>query len=127
MIFGIGVDITKISRFEKWIKNPDIIKRFFNQNEIPEDGCKKDGILAEHYAARFAAKEAFSKALGTGVVGFDLKDVFIKKNSDGKPEMQVTGRALELMNRLCGEGSQVFVSLSHEKEYAVANVVIERG
>ncbi|MBQ2601683.1 MAG: holo-ACP synthase [Treponema sp.] len=124
MIFGIGVDIIRISRFEKWIKNPDILKRFFNPAEMASGETE---VLTQHYAARFAAKEAFSKALGTGVVGFGLKDVYIQTYSNGKPELVVTGKALELMDGICGRGARVFVSLSHEKEYAVANVVIERG
>ncbi len=121
------MDIAKVSRFEKWIKNPDIIERFFNQKEIirPQDGKKI--ARPEHYAARFAAKEAFSKALGTGVVGFGLKDIYIENDQKGKPQMIVTGKALEVMDRICGTGAKVFVSLSHEKEYAVASVVIERG
>lgn len=127
MIYGIGVDIVKTSRLEKWVKNPDIIKRFFNPNEFASGNALADGVLAEHYAARFAAKEAFSKALGTGVVGFDLKEIYINRADNGKPEMVVTGKALELMDRLCGENAKVFVSLSHEKDFAVANVVIERG
>ena len=125
MIFGIGVDIIRIPRLEKWVKNPDILRRFFNANEMAGDGER--GVLSQHYAARFAAKEAFSKALGTGVVGFSLQDVYIRTEPNGKPEMVVTGTALELMDRICGSGARVFVSLSHEKEYAVANVVIERG
>ena len=61
MIFGIGVDIIRIPRLEKWVKNPDILKRFFNADEMAKDG--EHCVLTEHYAARFAAKEAFSKAM----------------------------------------------------------------
>ena len=127
MIVGIGVDITGISRFEKWVKNPDILKRFFNAGEMAAENVTRVGFLAQHYAVRFAAKEAFSKALGTGIVGFELKDVYIRTEENGRPEMVGTGTALEIMEKVCGKNARVFVSLSHEKEYAVANVVIERG
>ena len=73
---------------------------------------------------RFAAKEAFSKALGTGIC-FDLRDVFVKKNADGKPELYFSEKLKKLLEEKCGE-CRIFVSLSHEKEYAVANVVIEK-
>ena len=70
MIFGIGTDIAKVSRFEKWVRSPEMIQRFFNECEIvhvEEDFVEKRlQFLCEHYAARFAAKEAFAKALGTG-------------------------------------------------------------
>ena len=75
MIFGIGTDIVAVSRFEKWVKTPYMIHRFFNEKELFVG--KSTAAACQHYAARFAVKEAFSKALGTGLVGFELKDVFI--------------------------------------------------
>ena len=129
MIFGIGCDIVRVSRFEKWVKNPDILKRYFNARELHSDGGEKMSAerLSEYYAVRFAAKEAFSKALGTGLQGFSLTDIYILKEKNGKPRMEVTGEAKDVLERLCGAESGVFVSLSHEKEYAIAYVVIERG
>lgn len=121
MIFGIGTDIAEVRRFERWVKNPELIKRYFNEEE-----CFFSGTLSakcQHYAVRFAAKEAFFKALGTGIC-FDLKDVYIKKNKDGKPELYFSESMKKILEEKCGE-CKVFVSLSHEKEYAVANVVIE--
>lgn len=123
MIFGIGTDITKVSRFEKWIKDSGYIERFF----ADEERCsgKSEQAMMEHYAARFAAKEAFSKAIGTGLVGFDLKEVFIQKNQNGKPELIVRGKAENLLKSMCNN-PVIHVSLSHEKEYALAYVVIEQ-
>ncbi|MCR4954066.1 MAG: holo-ACP synthase [Treponema sp.] len=123
MIFGIGTDITKVSRFEKWVKNPEIIERFFNPAEIMQKGTLN--AQCEHYAARFAAKEAFSKALGTGITGFNLRDVYIVNDSSGKPELKVDNSALELLQKLCGN-CKIHVSLSHEKEFAIAYVIIEK-
>jgi len=123
MIAGIGTDITEVDRFEKWVKNPEMLERFFNEKE-----CGFSGSIAsqcQHYAARFAAKEAFSKALGTGITGFNLKEVYITKDSEGKPLLNIEGAALSLMKERLGECNS-YVSLSHEKEYAVAFVVLER-
>ena len=122
MIAGIGTDIAQVSRFEKWVKNPEMLQRFFNEKE-----CGFTGSLAsqcQHYAARFAAKEAFSKALGSGISGFNLKEVYITKNSEGKPLLNIEGAALELMKKRFGD-CKAFVSLSHEKEYALAFVILE--
>lgn len=130
MIFGIGTDIAKVSRFEKWVNNPDFFLRFFNQQEISEK--KSSQALCQHYAARFAAKEAFSKALGTGITAFELKDVFITNDKNGKPLLHVEGKAKSLLQKKIGaftgnsESSySLHVSLSHEKEYAIAFVIIE--
>lgn len=123
MIYGVGTDIAKVSRFEKWVENPQMFMRFFNPAEIMEKGSV--AARCQHYAARFAAKEAFSKALGTGIAGFELKEVFIQNDQLGKPELKVEGKALELLKQRTGEKVNVHVSLSHENEYALAFVVIE--
>lgn len=124
MIFGVGVDIVKIARFERWAADKDMLSRFFNEEEM--SSAKSTARLCEHYAARFAAKEAFSKALGTGLCGFALKDVYIQAAEDGAPHLEVTGTAREALNKRCGTSSRLYVSLSHEREYAVAFVVIEK-
>ncbi len=123
MIAGIGTDITEVRRFEKWVKNPAMLERFFNEKERGFTGTHAS--QCQHYAARFAAKEAFSKALGTGISGFSLKEVYITKDSEGKPLLNIEGSALSIMKERLGECT-AFVSLSHEKEYAVAFVVLER-
>ncbi len=123
MIAGIGTDITEVKRFEKWVKNPEMLERFFNEKEISL--AKSDSAKCQHYAVRFAAKEAFSKALGTGITGFNLKEVYITNNSEGAPLLNIEGAALSLMKERIGE-CKAFVSLSHEKDYAVAFVVLEK-
>ncbi|WP_022931525.1 holo-ACP synthase [Treponema bryantii] len=123
MIGGIGTDITEVKRFEKWIKNPEMLQRFFNEKEM--SSAKSDSAKCQHYAARFAAKEAFSKALGTGITGFNLKDVYITNNSEGAPLLNIEGAALSLMKERLGQ-CKAFVSLSHEKEYAIAYVILEK-
>ena len=123
MIGGIGTDITEVHRFEKWVKNPEMIERFFNEKERSSAGSV--AAQCQHYAVRFAAKEAFSKAIGTGITGFCLKDVYITNDSEGKPLLNIEGAALSLMKERLGE-CKAFVSLSHEKEYAVAFVILEK-
>ncbi len=122
MIFGIGTDLVKIKRFKSWIKDSKKIERFFNKKEIIQN-CD-DQYLLEHYASRFAAKEAFSKALGTGIRDFSLTDVYVTNNKDGKPEINLENNALMIYNQRCKE-SVIHLSLTHEKDYAQAFVIIE--
>jgi|SRR5574344_1879511 holo-[acyl-carrier protein] synthase len=127
MIFGIGTDITEVRRFEKWVKGGEMITRFFNDEELFA-GITGEHLNAacQHYAVRFAAKEAFSKALGTGIFGFDLKDVWIVKNQNGRPYFKFGASAQKALESACGCADPVVhVSLSHEKEYALACVIIE--
>ena len=123
MIAGIGTDIAEVKRFVKWVKDPSMLERFFNEKELSSAGS--EAARCQHYAVRFAAKEAFSKALGTGISGFSLKEVYITNNSEGKPSLNIEGAALSLLKERLGECT-AFVSLSHEKEYAVAFVVLEK-
>ena len=123
MIAGIGTDIAEVKRFEKWVRNPEMLERFFNEKEI--SSAKSEAARSQHYAVRFAAKEAFSKALGTGISGFGLKEVYITNDSEGKPLLNIEGAALSLMKERLGD-CNAFVSLSHEKEYAVAFVILEK-
>ncbi len=125
MIFGTGCDIAKISRFEKWVASEDMIPRFFNEAEMVSSGNKN--FLCAHYAKRFAAKEAFSKALGTGFAGLELKDFWIENNEAGRPEMKFGTKTAGKLESLAGKNYKVHVTLSDEREYAVAFVVIEKG
>ena len=138
MIFGIGIDIAKCARFEKWLDSPGMLERFFNAKEIPEGAAQaangaggtlsqaKKSVALQRLAARFAAKEAFSKALGCGLA-FDLRDAYIENQEDGRPVLRLQNSALEALKKRCPqwEAAKIFVSLSHEKEYAVAQVIIE--
>ena len=123
MICGMGVDLTTVERFAKWIEDPKLIDRFFNEQEK----CSNKSITfqKEHYAARFAAKEAFGKALGTGISGFSLDDVYIKNEPNGKPVLMVQGSAQQKLQQIYGD-CILHVSLSHEKNNAIAVVIIEK-
>lgn len=122
MIVGIGLDVVHVPRMEKWRKVPGLLERYFHAEEIAAvlaKGCGADLSLA----ARFAAKEAFGKALGTGLAGLDLKDIMVKNKENGKPEMLVSGTALSALAQ--SGASRIHLSLSHEKDSAVAMVVLE--
>ena len=120
MISGIGTDIVEISRFTRLIENTQFLTKHFTEFENQYFVLKNKN--PQTVAASFAAKEAFSKALGTGVRGFTLKDVEILHDNLGKPYINVYNRAKELLG-----GGKVFLSLSHSDEYATAMVVIEKN
>ncbi|WP_178843966.1 holo-ACP synthase [uncultured Treponema sp.] len=126
MIYGIGTDICEIHRFERWLKKPEMFLRFFNAEEQPAfSDTVPSGTVCRHYAARFAAKEAFSKALGTGLTGFSLKDFYVAKDEMGKPFFVFGEETEKILEERTGKNSKVHLSLSHEKDYALAFVVIE--
>ncbi len=125
MIFGTGCDLVQISRFEKWVKNPDMLSRFFSEKEIAVSLTFSDRRKQEYFASRFAAKEAFGKALGTGLAGIMLKDISVCKNQAGKPYIVLEGDLEEKFRGICGKNAAIHLSVSHEKEYALADVIIE--
>jgi len=125
VVFGIGVDIVEIARFERFLKegNDSLFQRLFSAGEVAYCGAKKRA--AQHYALRFGAKEAFLKALGTGLRdGLSWQDLEVVNDPQGKPELRLTGRALELFRQ---HGlTSCFLSLSHDAGAAVAMVVLEK-
>ncbi len=122
MAAGIGVDMLEIARMERAIKRrPSFLKRVFTDEERAYcDSCARP---AEHYAARFAAREAVLKALGTGFSeGIGFKDVSVTNDEWGKPIAVLSGRAAEVAAE---RGVQeVALSLSHTRDVAVANAVL---
>jgi holo-[acyl-carrier protein] synthase len=122
VILGVGFDMVEVRRMDAWVARKGLAKRFFHPEEL-EDMEKQNKWKAQSLAARFAAKEAFGKALGTGIAGFSLLDVRVISGAKGKPVLRLYGKAAELLEVF--GGSRVFLSLSHEKTYAGAVVVIE--
>jgi holo-[acyl-carrier protein] synthase len=111
-----------VNRMERWLKDPLLLGRYFHPDELSEVMAKGKGAGLS-LAARFAAKEAFGKALGNGLSGIVLKDIMVKNRHNGQPEIVVSGTALAaLKNR---EGGRVHLSLTHESDNAIAMVVIE--
>jgi holo-[acyl-carrier protein] synthase len=122
MILGLGVDIVHVSRIRHWVSNPGLLARFFHPDEIAAVHMRGE-TAALSLAARFAAKEAFGKALGTGLSGLRLRDILVINNYNGKPDMLLYGDALARLQ--AKGGRRVHVSLTHESENAVAVVIIE--
>jgi holo-[acyl-carrier protein] synthase len=124
MISGIGTDIVAIRRFQRFVdqNNTALLQRLFTEREQTLCSARKNS--ASCYAARFAAKEAFLKALGTGLRdGISWLDMEVALNDLGKPELLLTGRARDI---LATKGmSSAFLSLSHDGDNAIAMVVLE--
>lgn len=120
-MYGIGVDIVSIDRIEKSIERESFIKRIYGPAEIALF-ISENKIKTNSLAANFAAKEAFSKALGTGVRGFDFDEVQILRNELGAPYFEFSGRAEQIVE---SRNLECKVSLSHEKDKAIAFVVLE--
>ncbi len=123
MIVGIGIDLVKISRIDKAGKNHGgFLERVFTERE--REYCTRQKFPAQHYAGRFAAKEALLKAIGTGwSAGVKWTDMEVLHGEGGGPIVNVSGRVKDLMD-LKGV-KQIFLSYSHDEGYAVAQVVLE--
>lgn len=124
MISGIGTDIIEVARVaEKMQRHPGFREYVFSPAEIVY--CEKMTGKYEYYAARFAAKEAFLKALGKGwQTGTSFNEIETLPNEEGKPEISLLGNTKATLEKL--PGFQIFVSLSHIKEFAVAFVILEK-
>ena len=117
MILGIGNDIVEISRIAKAISNEKFLKRVYTEKEI--EIISKKGNSEASYAGRFSAKEAISKALGTGVRNFNLTDIEILNDELGKPFVVFKNDLLEIM-----KGKKIEISISHSREYATAIAIL---
>jgi holo-[acyl-carrier protein] synthase len=124
LIIGCGIDLVEIERIEKIIKKwgDNFIFRIFTSLE--REYCeKKKGNKFQSYAGKFAAKEALLKALGLGLRKANWKEIEIKNDELGQPIIDTFGK---LKNIASTKGvSKYFLSISHTKEYAVAQVILE--
>ena len=123
-IFGIGTDIVSVNRIKNSLKNKNFISRIFNEKEILK--CKRIKNSSNCYAKRFAAKEAFSKALGTGISkGINFDEIIVHNIKTGKPKIKLLGNTKKKVIKLLKKKNiKIFVSLSDDKPFAVATVVI---
>ena len=123
-IYGIGTDIANINRIKKYLKNKDFIDRLFSKNEVKK--CNNQINKANCYAKRFAAKEAFSKAIGTGISkGINFNEIIVHNIKSGKPNIKLLGNTKKVVNRIINKKKfNIFLSLSDDKPFAVATVVI---
>lgn len=124
MIIGTGIDIVKVERIKKAIeKNGErFIKRLFTETE--KAYCeKREKSKYQHYAARFAAKEAVFKALGTGWrKGVSWSEIEVKNEPSGKPTLNVFGKTKEVAEALGGK--TFHISITHSDEYAISEVIL---
>ena len=122
MIIGVGVDVVHISRMKRWKNVAGLLERYFHPEELTAALARgNDADLS--LAARFAAKEAFGKATGRGLRGIVLKDIMVKNRHNGQPEIMVSGTALAAFTE-SGAG-RIHLSLTHERDNAIAMVVLE--
>ncbi len=123
-IFGIGTDIVEISRIKKLFNNnKKFKKKIFSLNEIKY--CETRVNKISSYSKRYAAKEAFSKALGTGISkGISFNEISVNNNRKGAPSIALTGNTKTIVKNLTKGKNQIYLSLSDEKKYALAIVVI---
>ncbi len=123
MIVGTGVDIAEISRVERLLGlyGERFERKVFTEEEVAY--CRRfNHRRAEHYAVRFAAKEAFSKAIGTGIrMGFRWREVGVTRHMGGPPLIELRGAMAERFG-----GLRIHLSLTHSGDNAIAMVVVER-
>ncbi len=122
MILGIGIDMVDVSRISRWLEDRSLMERYFSLLEVDYIRSQGNGA-GPSLAARFAAKEAFGKALGSGLKGIVLKDIEVVRGSSGKPDLAVHGTARSAMEQKGGK--KIHLSLSHEGSLAIAQVLIE--
>ncbi|MCI1999043.1 MAG: holo-ACP synthase [Clostridia bacterium] len=120
MIKGVGTDIIEINRIEKAVKKDAFLKKCYTENEIKNFG---KSTFAQSAAGAFAAKEAVSKAFGTGFRHFSANDIEILKDEMGKPIVNLSEKASDTAKELGIK--KIYISISHCNEYAVAFAVAE--
>jgi holo-[acyl-carrier protein] synthase len=124
MIYGIGIDLVEIARIEHAIARtgPRFIARIYT--ELEQQYCRSQALSVACYAARFAAKEAFVKALGTGLrQHMRWRDIEVQRDALGKPSVHLYGH----LQAHCTEKGihHIHLSLSHNASMAIAQVVLE--
>ena len=125
-ILGIGVDIVENSRIAKLLKNKLFIKRIFSNSEILIANKRKD--KKDYFSKRFAAKEAFAKSIGTGFINdLNFKDISIINDKLGKPSFIINEKIKKIIKKRFKTTSfNFFLSISDEKKYSVAYVILQK-
>ena len=123
-IFGVGTDIVKTNRIKKLLRGKNVLEKLFNKEEIIK--CKRIKKTVNCFAKRFAAKEAFSKALGTGISkGIRFNQIVVLNEKNGKPFIKlIENTKTNVEKKLKKKNYKISLSLTDEAEYAVAFVTI---
>lgn len=120
MILGIGTDIIEILRIEEAVNNnSNFLNKLFTEKEIQM--FKQRNMRAEVIAGNFSAKEAVSKALGTGVRGFSLKEIEVLRDELGKPIVNLSDNIKEIIRK----DYNLSISISHNNTSAIAFAILE--
>ena len=121
MIKGVGLDSIEIRRIEKAIERwgEAFLNRLFTPIEI--DYCLSKRRATQHFAVRFAAKEAVMKSLGVRIGSIKWTDIGVENNSSGQPEINLSGRALEISKGL--KISKIYISMTHNDSYGLAYAI----
>jgi holo-[acyl-carrier protein] synthase len=125
MIYGIGIDLVENDRMEKIIQKwgAKFLSRVFSKREI--EYCGRHAQASMHYGARFAAKESFLKAIGTGLGGgVKLQDIEVVNKESGKPQLFLSGGARGFLVNAGIE--KIHLSITHTRNYASAIVLLEK-
>ena len=125
MVCGLGIDTVEIARFHTWSENTQKIARFFNNAEADYVQTLLPADRAASLAVRFAAKEAFGKAIGSGLRTIRLVDIAVHHEQNGKPILKLFNSAqkmVENMDMYC-----FHLSLTHTRVYATACVIMEHS
>ena len=123
-LFGVGTDIIRVNRLKKSLKKKLFLSRIFNKEEIIK--CKRTKKNSNCFAKRFAAKEAFSKALGTGISkGINFNEIVVLNEKSGKPYIKLINKTKKIVEKkLKKKIYKISLSIADEKDYAVAFVTI---
>ena len=123
-LFGVGTDIIQVNRLKKSLIKKPFLSRIYNEEEILK--CKRSKVNSNCFAKRFAAKEAFSKALGTGISkGISFNEIIILNEKSGKPYIKLINKTKKIVERkLKKKIYKISLSIADEKDYAVAFVTI---
>ena len=123
-LFGVGTDIIQVKRLKKSLNKKPFLSRIYSKEEIIK--CKRSKINSNCFAKRFAAKEAFSKALGTGISkGISFNEIVVLNEKSGKPYIKLINKTKKIVERkLRKKIYKISLSIADEKDYAVAFVTI---
>ncbi len=120
-MYSVGIDSIEIARITNSIKNDRFIKKVYGDNELREISSR--GLHPRSFAVSFAAKEAFSKAIGRGIVGFSLNEVELLHNELGAPYLHLSGKAKKIAD---DEGYKFSTSVTHTEDIATVIVLAYR-
>ena len=123
-LFGVGTDIIQVNRLKKSLNKKPFLSRIYSKEEILK--CKRSKVNSNCFAKRFAAKEAFSKALGTGISkGISFNEIVVLNEKSGKPYIKLINKTKKIVERkLKKKIYKISLSIADEKNYAVAFVTI---